>query len=80
MASAASTAAMSARARRSSAWVARRRAISGAVKRPCLRAFRLPLGGPVERPPCMRQRPFAMPGVGHGVPARVRAPHGRIVC
>jgi hypothetical protein len=59
---------------RNSVAIARRRAISGALWNPCLRACWLPLGAPGECPPCSRQRPFAMGDSRHGVPWRVRAP------
>jgi hypothetical protein len=37
--------------------------------------FSLPtaIRGPVERPPCILQRPFAIAGPLHGAPPRVRA-------
>ena len=35
----------------------------------------LPLGAPVDLPPCIRHRPFDMLGPRHGVPLRVLAPH-----
>jgi len=50
------------------------------VKRPCLRAFWLPLGAPLpSAPPCMRHRllPFTA-GDRHGLPLRVFAPHRRL--
>src|SRR3954469_6614189 len=38
-----------------------------------MKAFLLPLAAPGALPPCIRQRPFAIAGDWHGVPARVRA-------
>jgi hypothetical protein len=35
-------------------------------------AFPFPLGGPVDVPPCIRQRPFFIAGDWHGAPRRVR--------
>jgi len=60
--------------------ISRRRAIASAVKRPCLRAFLFPLGGPGDFPPCIRQRPFGIAGDRHGCPCRVRAPHRGLRC
>ena len=47
------------------------------VKRPCLRALRLPFGAPLpSAPPCMRQRFLPeTDGERHDVPLRVLAPH-----
>ena len=41
---------------------------------PCIQAFRLPFGAPVEEPPCMRQRPLGMAGDLHAFSVLVRAP------
>jgi MFS family permease len=51
-----------------------------------LSAFWLPFGAPVEAPPCIRQRPFAIAADLHGLPLRVRAPQrmlramGKLLC
>jgi hypothetical protein len=42
---------------------------------PCFSAFLFPFGAPGEGPPCILQRPFAIPGDWHGFPLRVRARH-----
>jgi hypothetical protein len=58
----------------------RRRLMASALYRPCFQlAFRersLPYGvrGPVDEPPCIRQRPLAIAGPRHACPDRVRAP------
>jgi hypothetical protein len=65
---------------RRSARNSRLSSIAFALYRPCFhRALRLrskPSGvrGPVLGPPCIRQRPFGIAGLLHGVPALVRAP------
>jgi hypothetical protein len=41
----------------------------------------LPFGAPVDSPPCMRQRPFAIAGCRHGCPVvRQWAPHLGLTC
>src|SRR5690625_5379649 len=45
------------------------------ANKPCFLAFLFFLGGPVDLPPCIRQRPFAIAPFLHGVPALVFAPH-----
>ena len=40
-----------------------------------MRASPAAVRGPVELPPCIRQRPFGMAGDRQAVPARVVAPH-----
>src|ERR1051325_6924791 len=58
----------------------RRRESASAVYRPCLNAFPLPFGAPGDSPPCIRQRPFGIPGDRQGLPRRVRAPHRGLRC
>src|SRR5208282_24075 len=43
-------------------------------------AWLLPIGAPGALPPCIRQRPFAIAGDWHGVPARVRARQRGLRC
>jgi len=51
-----------------------------------LNAFLLPFGGPGDRPPCIRQRPFGIAGDWQGFPLLVRAPQrllrfmGKLLC
>src|SRR5690625_7429654 len=45
------------------------------ANKPCFILFLFFLGGPVDLPPCIRQRPFAIAPFLHGVPALVFAPH-----
>jgi hypothetical protein len=65
--------------------IKRRRAIAS-VYRPCLKAFLLPFGGPGDRPPCIRQRPFGIAADWQGFPLLVRAPQrllrfiGKLLC
>lgn len=56
---------------------ARRSCMTDRVKRPCLRAFWLPMGAPEPlAPPCMRHRFLPRTaGDRHGLPVRVLAPH-----
>jgi len=63
-----------------SARTSRRRVIAWAVWRPCLKAFLLPFGGPVDLPPCSRQRPLRIAGARHELALRVRAPHWGARC
>jgi hypothetical protein len=66
---------------RNSTVALRRAAIEAWLYRPCFvrdaRIFALPssVRGPVDGPPCTRQRPFGMAAARHGVPALVVAPH-----
>jgi hypothetical protein len=53
---------------RTSSRILRRPAIASALYRPCLKVFRLPLGAPVDRPPCIRHRPFGIAACWHGSP------------
>ncbi len=54
--------------------------IASADRRPCVQFARRhrskpsTVRGPVLAPPCIRQRPFAMPGPWQGAPVRVLAP------
>ncbi|MGY4291300.1 hypothetical protein ACVWXO_010566 [Bradyrhizobium sp. LM2.7] len=59
-----------------SARTALRSATASLVKRPCLRAFRFPLGAPhLAAPPCIRQRVLpCTAGAQHAPPSRVLAP------
>ena len=65
--------------------IERRRATASAQYRPCLNAL-LPFGGPSDRPPCIRQRPFGIAGDWQGFPLLVRAPQrllrfmGELLC
>src|SRR5690625_2131539 len=45
------------------------------ANKPCFILFLFFLVGPVDLPPCIRQRPFAIAPFLHGVPALVLAPH-----
>src|SRR5690625_4768875 len=45
------------------------------ANKPCVLALLFFLGGPVELPPCIRQRPLAIAYALHGFPVRVLAPH-----
>jgi hypothetical protein len=66
---------------RMSAATSRRPAIASALYRPCLKAFRLPFGAPVDRPPCIRHRPFGIAACWHGCPVvRQWAPHLGLSC
>jgi hypothetical protein len=63
-----------------------RASAAAALRKPCLvfaaRIRSSPSGvrGPVDRPPCIRQRPFFIPATRQGVPLRVRAPqHGAVL-
>ncbi len=63
-----------------------RSATASAERLPCLqfalRQRSRPSGvrGPVLLPPCIRQRPFGIPGPKQGVPRRVLAPHRGVAC
>src|SRR3979411_551081 len=65
---------------RTSAANSRRSAMASAVKRPCLKAWLLPVGAPGDAPPCIRQRPFVIAGEWHGVPVLVRARQRGLKC
>lgn len=41
---------------------------------PCLKALRLPLGAPGDKPPCILHRPLGIAGDWHTLALRVRAP------
>jgi hypothetical protein len=57
----------SSRIARRSAATSRLRAIASPLYRPCLKAFLLPFGAPVDSPPCIRQRSFFMAGNWQGL-------------
>ena len=63
-----------------SAASSRRFATASAVWRPCLRALELPIGAPVDLPPCILQRPFAIAGDWHLIPFLVLAPQRGLRC
>jgi hypothetical protein len=69
------TAATTIPAPRSNAACKRRLFRASKLVRPCVRAFVLPHGAPVDLPPCIRQQPLAMAGLRQGVLVRVRALH-----
>ena len=68
------TSSTSSRASASSSRTARRHASASAVRRPCLRAFRLPRGGPAQAPCILHRRLPLTAGDRHGLPDLVRAP------
>ena len=80
------TATIALRAARRSWAIIRRSSTISALDRPCLvlaaftRARPSAVRGPVDGPPCIRQRPFGIAGAQHGIPLRVRAPQRGCEC